>query len=633
MRSYRLTISLALVLLPGFALAIRVFDGWAVPVRRDHDQVFHREVRDVKSLFSRVNSNQRVEFPFRGTDSDGAVPKANTDVSNAFKAIKGSRTVTRVTDKGNKTDKRSKSDKEGKTQKCKKDKKDKNNSGGGGGCEEVSVSQTAQPQPQPTPVPTDAIARFDVEPIDSVADSQGAPAWTYAPAWSPSWPFWSPTSTDAPVVPGRFAPVSAPATAPVTATPVTTAPVTTAPVTTAPVTTAPVITAPVITAPVTAPVTAAPVVSSTNAPVSSQNLDGAMTRLTKAPVTYAPATAAPATPSPVVQYAFHFPDDMVHHTEAPVTAALVTAAPITAVLVDPPTSANTGGVLHPAVVEEVEADGTLLYKLQLETDTLVVQFGGPDLDISALQAIMYEKMDTLLEQHYITHIGTIFDSFDLSLNFSEEIINDATEDENVTTTDGEATTAVIGSVEVATTINLLTKNRNLLMAFDETFVTNILRSFFDSEYLQELLNELDNQMLELSFLELETSDGTITEAIATHNVGESNTSAGSTALIAGALAGVMVFVTGAALFARRGTSNDDADSHGFDSDGDDDQLHPLSGEKAASIGFPSAEDIDDEDSMGSDSFLDWARPDTGSPSRIPSGSIRDEDGDLFPVNL
>lgn len=490
------------------------------------------------------------------------------------------------------------------------------------------------------------------------------PTWTYAPAWTPA---YSPAATLAPAVAGRsetdstFAPIDAPIDAPAAA---------------------PIMVAPVVSAPVT----------DTSAPISPTV---AMSRLTKAPVTYSPVTTAPATAAPVASNAFHFPDDMIHHTgppvaslapiesvapittppvttaapvtippvatnapvtvppvatNAPVTIApvttipITTAAPVTAAPVDPDTLDTTGATelsdaskLHSAVVEETAADGTPVYKLQIETGSLVVLFGGPDLDLSSIQAIMYEKLDTLLGIYYIDEIGTKLDNFDLNLNFGEEIIDDATGEENVTSPEG-GTTAVIGSVEVGTTINLKTSNSIELMDFDETSATDILRSFFESTFLQQLLNELDSLGLGLSFMELKTTEMTFAEAIATHNVGGSNEAAGSTFMIAGALAGVMVFVTGAALLTRRWNSNDDDSIHQFDGE-EGDQLHPLSGSrnsdsKAESIGFPSMEDIEheEEDSMGSDTFLDWARPER-SKSRIRSGTVRDEDGDLFPIDL
>jgi hypothetical protein len=264
---------------------------------------------------------------------------------------------------------------------------------------------------------------------------------------------------------------------------------------------------------------------------------------------------------------------------------------------------------------------------------LVIKFGGPGLDLSAVETIMYEKMVTLLTKFYTAQIGPIFESFDLSLNFSEEIINEATGEVNVADT-SEATTVVIGSVEVGTTVNLSTDNSISLLGFDETYATNILRSFFDDEYLQELLNELDGVNMGLSFMELETSDSYV-EAIATHNVGETSTETASTALIAGALAGLLVFVSGAALATRRWKSNDDDDLSQFFQE--EDQLHPLSSKQdgaASKIGFPTAEDIEEEDSMGSDTFLDWAQPDRPRSSRLMSRSIRDAlDGDLFPVDL
>jgi hypothetical protein len=440
--------------------------------------------------------------------------------------------------------------------------------------------------------PGDSI-KIDVSTPAEVDSPAASPVWTYSPAWTPTWPIWSPTNPSSPVVLTRFGEDS---------------------------TEAPAV------APIEDPISVVPVVT-TDVPVIPQV------------VTNAPATYAPATSAPIVHSNFHFPGKMVHHDEvwvAPGTVAPLTADPI----IDVDTLDTRGGELidaaeelHASLVEEVTPEGSFVSKLQIETDTLVINFGGPGLDLTAVEAIMYEKLVTLLTIFYAAEIGPIFESFDLSLNFSEEIINEATGEVIVTDT-SEATTVVIGSVEVGTIINLATASSINLLGIDEAYATNILRSFFDGEYLQKLLNELDGVNMGLSFMELETSDSYV-EAIATHNVGETSTETASTALIAGALAGVLVFVTGAALATRRWKSNDDDDlSQLFE---EEDQLYPLSNQQdgaASTIGFPTAEDIEEEDSMGSDSFLDWAQPDRPRSSRITSGRIRDDmDGDLFPVDL
>lgn len=438
-----------------------------------------------------------------------------------------------------------------------------------------------------------SVAPVAVSGRDGEAD---APVWTPSD-WSPASPFWNPAWNPA-AWPGA-APVAAPSPVPAAGRADT-------------VPTGGVITFPVAPA-------APPFAPVGEVPASVE------------PESTAPMSASPEMPAPVVEVVTDNDEG-----DTRVDSAGVEIDPSMAPVGNTETQA-----LHPNIVTDETPNG-LEYTLELETGTIMLEFGGYGLQLSEIEASMYGRMQNLLEGHFKSAFGpSLFDKFDLNLNFMEDIPTGEA-DGFSRHLDGEDEVATTAFVDVKCTVFLKTDHESMLYGVDETFATNLLSTFFAGESLQAFLDDLDDGGFQIQFIRLRTTDQNFADAIATRDFSVDEATGSVTPMILGSLSGVLLLVTATSFLVRRRHGVDDDDSQNLAAgEGDEDQLNPFAPtgssrdddsaitktksfrEKKDKSNNPFDSDDDiysyEDDELGS--FMDWSPPGDGQRTITGESSL------------
>lgn len=280
--------------------------------------------------------------------------------------------------------------------------------------------------------------------------------------------------------------------------------------------------------------------------------------------------------------------------------------------------------------------------INLESDKLLLEYGGVGLITSVVEASMYNIMNDQLTTHFRTQIGSILNSFALDLNFLPDAPLSARGGGSQPPRNTEST----GVVEVQTAVRLVTNNTIMITGMDETFVTLVLMTYFEGDSLDNILDALNRTGMMFSFLRLKSNSSILVEGNLSYTT-KDLAPVTSTLTMAAALSGVIVLVLGVgALARRRRSTRDDTDLQEFEVDeSEEDHFHPLAPAHYPSQSTPSFratnpfEDScsDDDDSLGSERYLDWpVEKEVSSRRRQPSLhdiSVDDDEGEFFGINL
>jgi hypothetical protein len=279
-------------------------------------------------------------------------------------------------------------------------------------------------------------------------------------------------------------------------------------------------------------------------------------------------------------------EDHEDHGSAPSSPPLATSIMNATTTASPVATLNTHGItiIDP---KETHSPSKSTIDLVIESSTLLIEIGGLALDISAVEV----KMDNILEDRLTAYvqkeIGGMVESVSVNLNFLEDSAHQNGE--------GETT----GDVEIDVKIHLKTNDTSLLEGLDDAYATHILESFFVGDSLEDLLDALNITGTTLSFIRLRAK------------------SVDPTVPLASAFGGVLAFVVCAGIMIRRSrTRKTVTDSLEIDADeSEEDQFHPLaripvpvqplSTFRSTSNPFDDVFSDEDEDSLGSDRYLNW----------------------------
>lgn len=264
--------------------------------------------------------------------------------------------------------------------------------------------------------------------------------------------------------------------------------------------------------------------------------------------------------------------------ETPVISATITASPVATL--------NTHGITI-SDPKELHSPLQSMIDLDIDSSKLLIEIGGVGLDISVVEVTMDNVLEDHLTSYFKEEIGSMVESVSVTLDFLEDSVGQNGK--------GETT----GDVEIDAKIHLKTNDTSLLVGLDEAYVTHILESFFVGDSLQGLLGAINRTGTTLSFIRLQSK------------------STPPTVPLALAFGGVLAFVIGVGVVIRRSRSRKTAtDSLELEADeSEEDQFHPLarvhvpvqplSTFRSTTNPFDDYFSDDDEDSLGSDRYLNW----------------------------
>jgi hypothetical protein len=250
-----------------------------------------------------------------------------------------------------------------------------------------------------------------------------------------------------------------------------------------------------------------------------------------------------------------------------------------------------------------------LYKIDLKTKPVSLEFGIHDLVVSAIEATMFNVLQDWITSNFKIQLGLIVKTSTLTLDFQEE------ENESPPT-DSDTTR---GFVQVGSTVHLETNNTLMLVGMDVPFVSEVFENFFLGDSLMEVLNTMKRAGIPLTYLQLETNNATQLDAVGTYSYNSKREpiSGGSRVLLG--IGFVAAFVIGMGIAARqhRQSSEEKEDSQTIDL-GNDDESEAQFLQSSPPVQVPvsqitsyrsfvntSDEVNDDDDSLGSDKFLNW----------------------------
>jgi hypothetical protein len=312
---------------------------------------------------------------------------------------------------------------------------------------------------------------------------------------------------------------------------------------------------------------------------------------------------------------------------------------------------NTHGasLTDPRNVSPVETTKTRtnVTVINLETDKILLEYGGVGLVTSVVEASMYNIMNDQLTKHFQKEIGSILDSVTLHLNFLSEASMSAQGGGSRHL--GNADTESTGVVEVQTVVELATNKTIMLTGINESFVTLVLITYFEGDTLHHLLDALNHTGMIFSFLRLKSNSTIVVEGNLSY-ITKDLAPVTSTLTMAAALSGVIALVLGAgALARRRRSTKDDIDLHELEADeSEEGHFHPLAPAHYPSQSTPTFRSTnpfedscsDDDDSLGSERYLDWPiEKDVSSRRRrtslqdISVDNDEGDEGEFFGINL
>lgn len=234
--------------------------------------------------------------------------------------------------------------------------------------------------------------------------------------------------------------------------------------------------------------------------------------------------------------------------------------------------------------------------LDIDSYRLLLEIGGVGLDISTVEVNMDNVLEDRLTAHFKAIMGSVIESVAVTLNFLEDSVHQSGE--------GETT----GEVEIETKMHLHANNPSSLVGLDEAYATKVLEDYFVGDSLQGLLDAMKQTGTELSFIRLQSNSTNDSDAFTASTVPVS---------LAAAFGGVLVLVVGFGIMTGRSRSlKNDSESQGIDAtESEEDQFHPLapvhppvqslSNFRSATNPFDDVYSDDDEDSLGSDRYLNW----------------------------
>ena len=247
------------------------------------------------------------------------------------------------------------------------------------------------------------------------------------------------------------------------------------------------------------------------------------------------------------------------------------------------------------IVDLKELHSASALDLDIHSYRLLLEIGGVGLEISTVEANMDNALEDGLAVYFKTIIGSVVESVSVSLNFLEDSIQSR---------DGETT----GDVEIETKIHLHTTNSSLLVGLDEGYATQVLENYFVGDSVQGLLDAMERTGTTLSFIRLQSNST---------NDSDTFTASASTLSLAAAFGGVLAFAAGFGFMRRKfsSTKKNPALEDIDETESEEDQFHPLapvhapvqrlSNFRSSTNPYDDVYSDDDEDSLGSDRYLNW----------------------------